>query len=93
MASTIKDIAKQTGLSIATVSKYINGGNVREKNKVVLKKAITELDYKVNEIARGLKTKRTMTVGVLIPSFENTFFTKIVSNIENILSRMVFPLS
>lgn len=39
----------------------------------------------MNELARGLKTSRTMTVGVLIPSFENIFFTSIVSNIENIL--------
>ena len=85
IAATIKDIAKRTGLSIATISKYINGGNVLEKNKILIDKAIKELDYKVNEIARGLKTCRTMTVGVLIPSFENIFFTSIVSNIENIL--------
>ena len=43
------------------------------------------MDFRVNELARGLKTNRTMTVGVLIPSLESIFFTSIISKIENIL--------
>lgn len=85
MATTIKDVAKYTGLSISTISKYLNGGNVLEPNKELIEKAIQELDFKVNEMARGLKTSRSMTVGVLIPSLENIFFTSIVSHIESIL--------
>jgi len=85
LAATIKDVAKYTGLSIATISKYINGGNVLEKNKILIDDAIKALDFKVNEIARGLKTNKTMTIGVLIPDLKNIFFTTIVSNIENVL--------
>lgn len=85
MAATIKDVAKYTGLSIATISKYINGGNVLEKNRTLVDKAIKALDFKVNEIARGLKTNKSMTIGVLIPDFKNIFCTTIVSNIENVL--------
>lgn len=85
MASTIKDVAKYSGLSIATISKYINGGKVLEHNRQIIDDAIKTLDFKVNEIARGLKTSKSMTIGVLIPSLENIFFTSIVSNIENIL--------
>lgn len=85
IASTIKDVAKYTGLSIATISKYINGGNVLDENRTLIEEAIKTLGFKVNEIARGLKTNKTMTIGVLIPSLENIFFTSIVSNIENIL--------
>ncbi len=85
IAATIKDVAKYTGLSIATISKYINGGNVLEQNRVRIEAAIKALDFKVNEIARGLKTNKTMTIGVLIPSLESIFFTTIVSYIENIL--------
>lgn len=85
MAATIKDVAKYTGLSIATISKYINGGNVLEENRKIIDEAIKALDFKVNEIARGLKTNKTMTIGVLIPDFKNIFFTTIVSNIENVL--------
>lgn len=85
IAKTIKDVAKATGLSIATISKYINGGNVLDENKVLIENAIKELGFKVNEIARGLKTNKTMTIGVLIPDLKNIFCTTIVSNIENIL--------
>ncbi len=85
IAATIKDVAKHTGLSIATISKYINGGNVLDNNKILIDQAIKELGFKVNEIARGLKTNRTMTIGVLIPDLRNIFCTTIVSNIENIL--------
>jgi len=85
IAATIKDVARYTGLSIATISKYINGGNVLEKNRVLIEEAIKALDFKVNEIARGLKTNKSMTIGVLIPSLENVFITSIISNIESIL--------
>ena len=85
IGTTIKDVAKYTGLSIATISKYINGGNVLNENKIMIKNAIEKLDFKVNEIARGLKTNRSMTIGILIPNLENIFFTRIVSYIENIL--------
>lgn len=81
----MKDVAKYTGLSIATISKYINGGNVLEQNKAIIEQAIKELNFEVNEIARGLKTSKTKTIGLLIPSLENIFFTSIVSEVENIL--------
>jgi len=82
--ATIKDIARYTGLSIATISKYLNGGNVLEKNRILIEEAIKALDFEVNEIARGLRTNKTMTIGVLIPVFE-VFFNTIVSSLENVL--------
>jgi DNA-binding LacI/PurR family transcriptional regulator len=85
MAATIKDVARHTGLSIATISKYLNGGNVRDENRERIAAAVAALGYKVNGMARGLKTSRTMTVGVLIPSLENIFCTSIVSGVENAL--------
>lgn len=85
IASTIKDVAKRAGVSVGTVSKYINGINVKEQNRIKIDEAIRELDFRVNTIARGLKTNKTMTVGVLIPSLENIFATSIVSYVEQIL--------
>jgi LacI family transcriptional regulator len=85
ITSTIKDVARHTGLSIATISKYINGGNVLEENRVKIQEAIDKLGFKVNTMARGLKTNKTMTIGILIPSFVNVFCMNIVSHIENIL--------
>ena len=63
----MKDIARLTGLGLATISSYFNGGNVREKNRVKIEEAIEELHYEVNEVARGLKTNATKTIGVVIP--------------------------
>lgn len=85
IASTIKDVAKYTGLSIATISKYINGGNVLDRNKILIDEAIKILNFKVNEMARGLKTNKSKIIGILIPNLEQPFCTSIVSHIENIL--------
>ena len=87
MSATIKDVARATGLSIATISKYLNGGNVLPVNRERIEEAVRELGFRVNTIARGLKTSRTMTVGVLIPDLMNPFCTTLVSNVESILGR------
>ena len=85
MAATIKDIAKETGLGLATISSYLNGGNVREQNRVKIEQAIKELHYEVNEVARGLKTNRTKLIGILIPELNNIFCTEIITEIEDLL--------
>lgn len=83
MASTIKDIANETGLGLATISSYLNGGNVREKNRIKIEEAIEKLHFEVNEVARGLKTNKTKTVGVVIPELNNIFCTEIIIGIED----------
>ncbi|MBQ2922947.1 MAG: LacI family DNA-binding transcriptional regulator [Tyzzerella sp.] len=85
MAATIKDIAKKTGLGLATISSYLNGGNVREKNRILIEEAICELHFEVNEIARGLKTNRTRLIGIIIPELNNPFFAEVVAEMEDIL--------
>lgn len=92
MAATIKDIARETGLSLATISKYINGGNLREKNRVAIERAIKKLDYHVNEYARGLKSKKSRTVGMVLPELSNLFNMKIVSVIERILQEQGYSI-
>lgn len=85
MAATIKDIAKQTGLGLATISSYLNGGNVREKNRLKIEAAIEELHFEVNEVARGLKTNKTKMVGIVIPELNNIFCAEIITEVEDIL--------
>ena len=85
MAATMKDIARRTGLGLATISSYFNGGNVREKNRAKIEEAIRELHYEVNEVARGLKTNATKTIGVVIPELNNTFCAEIITEMEDIL--------
>ena len=87
MAATIKDIASKTGLGLATISSYLNGGNVRERNRIKIEEAIDELHFEVNEVARGLKTKRTYTIGVIIPELHNIFHTEIIAEVEEYLRK------
>ena len=90
--STIKDVAQLAGLSIATISKYINGGNVLDDNRRLIADAIEKLDYKVNHAARTLKTNKTMTIGVLLPSINTPFFATICANIEQQLQLEGFSM-
>ena len=85
--STIKDVARRTGLSLSTISKYLNGGNVREENRLAIDAAIEELDYSVNVFARSLKANRSMTIGVLLPTISSPFFGRVVAALELILRR------
>ncbi|MEG0766803.1 MAG: LacI family DNA-binding transcriptional regulator [Clostridia bacterium] len=87
MAATIKDVARRAQLSISTVSKYLNGLSIREDNRLRIEEAVDTLDFRVNAMARGLRTHRTMTVGVLIPNLEVSFFTELVSHIERTLQQ------
>ena len=82
MGATIKDISERTGLGLATISKYLNGGHVLERNQAAIEQAIEDLDFQVNGFARSLKTKHSMTVGVVIPQLNNLFMTSIVTSLE-----------
>ena len=70
---TIKDVAKHSGLAYATISKYLNGGNVLPENREKIEAAIKELNFTVNEFARGLKTNKSNTVGIIIPDIGNVY--------------------
>ena len=85
MSVTIKDVAKKAGVSISTVSKCINGGNVLEPKKTEILNAIEELNYKVNPIARGMKTKKTRTIGVLIPNLSDYYGVSILTSVSQFM--------
>ena len=78
MPATMRDVRDKTGLSMATISKYLNGGNVLPENKVLIEKAIKELNYEVNEIARGLVKNKTKMIGVLVYNIECNFSGKMI---------------
>ena len=82
MAATYKDIRRLTGLSLATISKHFNGGNVTYNNRVLIEQATRDLDYQVNDVARGLRSRRSMTLGVVLAELNSTFYTTIISSME-----------
>lgn len=83
--ATIKDVAKMAGVSISTVSKYINGGNVREENVQAICEAIAALDFRVNPYARSLKTHRSRSIGILLPDMTAPFFGSVIMSLERTL--------
>lgn len=87
MPATIRDIKDLTGLSLATISKYLNGGNVLQENRVKIEEAIEQLHYEPNEIARGLVTNRTKTVGVVIFRIDSLFSGILLRYLSDVLTK------
>lgn len=83
MKATIKDVAVRSNVSVATVSRVINNlDGYSEETKEKVLDAIKELGYQRNAIARGLVTKTTKTIGVLIPIVSAYFYSEILNGIE-----------
>ncbi|WP_342514874.1 LacI family DNA-binding transcriptional regulator [Sporosarcina sp. FSL K6-1522] len=83
MKVTIYDVAKEAGVSIATVSKVINKtGRIGEKTKRKVRAVIEELNYQPNMMASALMGKQTKTIGLLIPDLANPFFSELARSIE-----------
>lgn len=81
----LKDIAKHLGLSVATVSKAINGkGRISSKTRERVLKAIEEFGYKPNEVARSLRKRTANTLGVIVPDLTNSFYANAIKGVEKI---------
>ncbi|CAI2586903.1 Catabolite control protein A [Apilactobacillus kunkeei] len=82
---TIYDVARESGVSMATVSRVLNGNsNVRQATKEKVLKVIDDLDYRPNAVARGLASKKTTTVGVIIPDVTDGYFSSLARGIDDI---------
>lgn len=85
MSATIYDVARGAGVSMATVSRVVNGNpNVKPTTRKKVLEAIKMLDYRPNAVARGLASKKTTTVGVIIPDISSVFFSELARGIEDI---------
>lgn len=80
-----KDIQRETGLSLATISKYFNGRNVLDENRVAIEQAATALNFQPNGFARSLRSQRSRTVGVLLPVLNNEFHLTVIAGVEEAL--------
>ena len=82
---SIKDIAREAGVSISTVSYVINNkNNVGKKTREKVLKIIDDLNYRTNTIARSLRTKTTKTIGVIVPDISTPFTSQVVKGMEEI---------
>ncbi|WP_243297798.1 LacI family DNA-binding transcriptional regulator [Bacillus litorisediminis] len=82
---TIRDVAKEAGVSVATVSRYLNNnGYISDQAEKKIKDVMDRLNYQPNEIARGLAMKKTRTIALIIPDITNPFFPELVVAIEKV---------
>ena len=82
---TIYDVAREANVSMATVSRVVNGNpNVKPATRKRVLDVIDELDYRPNAVARGLASKKTTTVGVIIPDVTNLYFASLARGIDDI---------
>ncbi|MBZ9606289.1 LacI family transcriptional regulator [Clostridium estertheticum] len=85
MAASIKDVAREAGVSIATVSRVLNDIDVvNEDTKKKVNDAIKKLSYRPNIVARSLKTQKSSTIGIIIPDISNQFYPEIVRGCEDV---------
>lgn len=81
--TTLKELAALLNISVSTVSKALNDSHeISENTRVRVKELATKLNYKPNRIAQQLKTNKTKTIGVILPTVTNPFFAEVLHGIE-----------
>ncbi len=91
--STISDVAKRAGVSTMTVSRVINNsGYISQETRERVEKALAELDYVPNALARSLRFKQTKTIALVITDITNPFFTTLARGVEDVASEQGFSV-
>ena len=82
--ATIKDVAREAGLTVTTVSRVLNNrGYISENARQKVEAAVKKLNYHPNELARSLQNKSSNTIGVIVPHILHPYFSEMISNLEN----------
>ncbi|GAA3630169.1 substrate-binding domain-containing protein [Lactobacillus hamsteri] len=82
---TIYDVAREAKVSMATVSRVVNGNsNVRKETRERVEEVIKRLNYQPNAVAQGLASKKTTTVGLIVPELTNLYFAELSKGIDDI---------
>ncbi len=88
MAVTLTDIAELSGVSVSTVSRVINNKaakyRISPETEAVILEAAKKLNYRPNQVARGLRLKKTNTLGIIAPDISNPFFAYIIKRVQNL---------
>src|SRR6266404_1439066 len=88
MNATVRDVARRAGVSAMTVSRVINGSaGVRPETRRRVERAVTELDFVPNGVARGLMSSKSGTLGLIVPDISNPFFSILVRGAETVARR------
>lgn len=86
--ATIRDVAKLAGVSTATISRVLNkNGYVSVETEQKVHRAIQQLQFEPNSIARSLSNKKTHTIGLILPNISNPFFPELARAVEDVASQ------
>jgi LacI family transcriptional regulator, galactose operon repressor len=86
--ATVREVARRAGVSPMTVSRVINGnGRVRPETRVAVQQVIAAIGFVPNRLARGLSTRKTMVLGLIVPDVSNPFYAPIARGAESVARR------
>ena len=88
----ISEIAKLAGVSPSAVSRYLNNGSLSEEKKEAIRRVIAETGYRPLVQAQSLRTRRTKTIGVILPKIDSFSISNVVAGIDAVLERAGFQL-
>ncbi len=91
-APTMKDVAREAGVALGTVSKVVNGLPVGDSYRIRVEEAIRKLNYQVNSYAQGLKANKTYTVALLIPNTLDPFYAALTYHINIALMKRKYRM-
>ncbi|MFW5773983.1 MAG: LacI family DNA-binding transcriptional regulator, partial [Tangfeifania sp.] len=92
--TTIHDIAKKLNISASTVSRALNNNPLINKaTREKIKKVAREMGYRPNTMAANLRTRRTNTIGVIVPLINRHFFSSVISGIEKVAYEQGFAVT
>lgn len=82
--ATLKDVAKEAGLTVTTVSRVLNNrGYISDDARNRVSEAMKKLNYRPNEVARSLHNKKTNMIGLIVPHIRHPYFAEMISNLED----------
>ncbi|MED4402196.1 LacI family DNA-binding transcriptional regulator [Metabacillus fastidiosus] len=91
--ASIKDVAKLSEVSVATVSRVLNDkGYVSEDTRKKVEQAIAELNYRPNEVARSLFKKQSKTIGLIVPDITNPYFPELAKAVEDTAMKLGYTM-
>ncbi|WP_413517920.1 LacI family DNA-binding transcriptional regulator [Carnobacterium maltaromaticum] len=92
MKATMKDVAKLAGVGVGTVSRVINGVRVKDSTLKKVNQSIQELGYEPDIYARGMKTNRSNTIALIVPTIWHPFFSEFGFHVEKELKALGYKI-
>lgn len=96
MAATLNDIAESTGVSVSTVSRVLNKKaakyRISPETEALILRVAKELKYRPNQLARGLRLKKTNTIGLIAPDVSNPFFAYVIKRVQKVAHELGYSL-